>query len=197
MFALPEPGNSRIRRGMVGNVRFDWGLHLMIELAREDRGRSAAGLGRQPIVLAAVTLLLILAGVTSIALWRAYGGTSTDPDRAEAARQLQARAALVSQQLIERSKGLEITQQQSIDQLQVMQDQLQQVRKQLAQQQDDTKRLSDQVAGLAEAVDSLRQSFASAQTSSEPSSSHRRVSHARARTHVVKTANQKSTKSGG
>ena len=181
----------------VGNVRFDWGLHLMIELAREDSGRSAVRLGRQPIALAAVTLLLIVAGVTAIALWRAYAGTSTEPDRAEAARQLQERAALVSQQLIEKSKGLEITQQQSIDQLQVMQDQLQGVRKQLAEQQADTKRLTDQVAGLAEAIDGLRQSFASAQTASEPSSSHHRVSHAHARAHLLNTANQKPTKSGG
>ncbi len=169
----------------------------MIELAREDRGRSADGLGRQPIALAAVTLLLIVAGVTAIALWRAHAGISTERDRAEAALQLQAHAALISQQLIEKTKGLEVTQQQSIDQLQMLQDQLQDVRKQLAERQDDTKRLSDQVAGLAEAVDGLRQSFASAQTSSEPSSSRHRVSHARARTHDVKTANQKSTKSGG
>ena len=166
----------------------------MIELAREGRGRSTAGLGSQPIALAAATLLLIVAGVTAIALWRAYAGTSTEPDRAEAARQLQAHAALISQQLIEKTKGLEMTQQQSIDQLQVMQDQLQQVRKQLAEQQADTKRLSDQVAGLAEAVDGLRQSFASAQTSTESSSSHRRVIHARG--HTLKTANQKPTKSG-
>lgn len=169
----------------------------MIELAREDRGRTMAGLGRQPIALAAVTLLLIVAGVTAIALWRAYAGTSAEPDRAEAARQLQERAALVSQQLIEKSKGLEITQQQSIDQLQVMQDQLQEVRKQLAGQQADTKRLSDQVAGLAEAIDGLRQSFASAQTASEPSSSHHKASHAHARAHLLKTANQKPAKSGG
>lgn len=155
-------------------------------------------LGTQPIALAAATLLLIVAGATAIALWRAYGGTSPELDAIAAARQLQARATQTSQQLVEKTKGLEVTEQESIDQLQVMQDQLQQVRKQLAEQQADTKRLSDQVAGLAEAVDSLRQSFASARTSSEASSSsapRHRVSHARSQ--ALKTATQKSTKSGG
>ncbi len=179
------------------NVRSDWGLHLMIELAREDRGRGIAGLGGQPIALGAAALLLIVAGIT-IALWRAYAGTSGELDRAATARQLQAaHAAQVSEQLVEKTKGLEVTQQQSIDQLQVMQDQLQQVRKQLAEQQADTKRLTDQVAGLAEAVDSLRQSFASAQTSPEPSSSPARHRAARPRAHTLKTATQKSAKSGG
>ena len=167
----------------------------MIELAREDSGRGVAGRGKQPIALAAVTLLLILAGV-GVVLWRAYAGATSEQNRAEAARELQARAALISQQLIEKTKGLEITQQQSIDQMQVMQDQLQQVRKQLAEQQADAKRLSDQVAGLAEAVDGLRQSFASARSSAEPSSSRHRVAHARVRSHILKTANQKSAKSG-
>ena len=65
-------------------------------------------------------------------------------------------------------KGLEATQQESIDQLQMVQDQLQTVRRLLAAQQADSKKLSEQVGTLTEAVEGLRQSFASAQ-SSEPS----------------------------
>ena len=104
-------------------------------------------------------------GVSSIALWRAYTGTAPETDRVVATRQLQARAAQASEQLVEKTKGLEATQQESIDQLQVVQDQLQTMRRLLAAQQADTKKLSEQVGTLTEAVEGLRQSFASAQAS--------------------------------
>ncbi|MFZ2158933.1 MAG: hypothetical protein WAV72_22825, partial [Bradyrhizobium sp.] len=65
----------------------------------------------------------------------------------------------------EKTKGLEATQQESIDQLQVVQDQLQTVRRLLAAQQTETKKLAEQVGSLTGAIDGLRQSFASAQTS--------------------------------
>ena len=52
-----------------------------------------------------------------------------------ATRQLQARATQASEQLVEKTKGLEATQQESIDQLQMVQDQLQTVRRLLAAQQ--------------------------------------------------------------
>ena len=80
-------------------------------------------------------------------------------------RQLQARTAQASEQLVEKTKGLEATQQESIDQLQMVQDQLQTVRRLLAAQQTDTKKLSEQVGTLTEAVDGLRQSFASTRAS--------------------------------
>ena len=64
--------------------------------------------------------------------------------------------------LVEKTKGLEATQQESIDQLQVVQDQLQTMKRLMAAQQADTKRLSEQVASLNESIDGLRQSFASA-----------------------------------
>src|SRR4029079_16483862 len=99
----------------------------------------------------------------SSALWRAYTGTAPETDRVVATRQLQARTAQASEQLGEKTKGLEGTQQESIDQLQVVQDQLLTVRRLLASQQADTRRLSEQVGGLTEAIDGLRQSFASAQ----------------------------------
>jgi hypothetical protein len=142
----------------------------MIPLTRDTRSMSSsfARIGSQPIAVTAAALVLILAGVAGIAIARAYTGQSPETDRAAIARALQARAAPVSEQLVEKTKGLEQTQQDSIDQLQVMQDQLQTVRRQLAAQQADNKRLSEQIAGLSEAVDGLRQSFASAQ-SADPS----------------------------
>lgn len=138
----------------------------MIDLASTDSPtRRMARFGGQPIVLAATALVVLLAGVASMALGRAYTGSAPEPDRAMAARLLQARNAQVSEQLVEKTKGLEQTQQESIDQLQVTQDQLQTVRRMLAAQQADNKRLSEQVATLSEAVDNLRESFASVQAS--------------------------------
>jgi flagellar motility protein MotE (MotC chaperone) len=146
-----------------------------------------ARISGQPIALTAAALLLIVSCVASIAAWRAYTGHSPETDRAMATRVLQARTAQASEQLVEKTKGLEQTQQQSIDQLQVMQDQLQTVRRLLAAQQADTKRLSEQVTGLTEAIEGLRHSFASAQandTAPAPASRNRSV---RYRTHAVRT----------
>jgi uncharacterized protein HemX len=142
----------------------------MIEIpSYEARANVVARIGSQPVALAAVALAIIMIGVGSIALWRAYTGTSPEQDRIASARQLQARTAQASEQLVEKTKGLEATQQESIDQLQVVQDQLLTVRRLLTAQQTETKRLSEQVGNLAGAIDGLRQSFASTQ-SSEPAS---------------------------
>jgi len=134
----------------------------MIDLAQDTPSNPLLRLGAQPIALTAAALLLLIAGVTSIAIWRAYTGAAPEPDRVVASRQLQARTAQASEQLVEKTKGLEATQQESIDQLQVVQDQLQTVRRLLAAQQADSKKLSEQVATLTESIDSLKQSFASA-----------------------------------
>src|SRR3569623_1277190 len=134
----------------------------MIDLAEDIPSNPILRLGAQPIALTAVALLLLIARVTSIAIWRAYTGAAPETDRAVASRQLQVRAAQASEQLVEKTKGLEATQQESIDQLQVVQDQLQAVKRLLAAQQADTKRLSAQVATMTESIDGLRQSFASA-----------------------------------
>jgi uncharacterized coiled-coil protein SlyX len=81
---------------------------------------------------------------------------------------MQARATQASEQLFEKTKGLETSQQETIDQLQRVQDQLQSLKRLVAAQQADAKRLSEQVGGLTGAIDTLRQSFASAQPA-EPS----------------------------
>jgi uncharacterized protein HemX len=165
----------------------------MIEIAsRNARTGGIGSIGSQPIALAAGALIVIVLGVGSISLWRAYTGTTLEPDRVVAARQLQARTAQASEQLVEKTKGLEATQQESIDQLQVVQDQLQTVRRLLAAQQTDTKRLSEQVSGLTEAIEGLRQSFASAQgpeASAAPSTRNKSV---RSRSHAVSHRRHKS-----
>jgi hypothetical protein len=114
-------------------------------LGRDTIRNSTGGIGSQPIALAGAALLVMLAGVA------AYTGTSPELDRIVAARALQARTVQASEQLVEKTKGLEATQQESIDQLQVVQDQLSTVRRLLAAQQTETKRLSDQVSTLTEA----------------------------------------------
>ena len=129
----------------------------------EIPSRNARTGSSQPIALAAGALIVIVLGVGTIALWRAYTGIVPEQDRIVATRQSQAKTAQTSEQLVEKTRGLEATQQESIDQLQVVQDQLQTVKRLLAAQQGETKRLSEQVSGLTEAIDVLRHSFASAQ----------------------------------
>ncbi|MCK1652363.1 hypothetical protein IVA88_13085 [Bradyrhizobium sp. 149] len=156
----------------------------MIDLAEDAPSNSFLRLGAQPIAQTAAALLLLIAGVTSIAIWRAYTGSTPETDRVVASRQLQARTAQASEQLVEKTKGLEATQQESIDQLQVVQDQLQTVKRLLAFQQADTKRLSEQVATLNESIDGLRQSFASARATETETPSVTRRKPARHRVHA-------------
>jgi uncharacterized protein HemX len=170
----------------------------MMEATSNDSNTAVATrIGSQPIALAAAALVIIVVGIGSIVLWRAYTGTSPEQDRIASARQLQARAAQAQEQLIEKTKDLEVSQQESIDQLQVVQDQLQTVMRILAAQQNDTKRLSEQVAGLAGAIDSLRQSFASAQSAETSSLPSARNTTIRARLHVIKAVHRKRAKSRG
>jgi uncharacterized protein HemX len=168
----------------------------MLDLTREDSGEGPSRIGAQPIALAAAMLLAILVAVAAIAFWRAYTGASPEQDRALVARQLQARATQASEQLVEKTKGLEVTQQESIDQLQIVQDQLLEMRKQLAAQQAESKRLSEQVTALTDAITGLRESFANAENSepSSPAPSHHRALRARAR---ASRASQSSGKSPG
>src|SRR6187397_836486 len=140
----------------------------MIEFS-QSKNNGLTRISSQPIVLGAAIFVVLVAAAASIALWRGYTGTSPEADRVVAVRQLQARTAQASEQLVEKTKGLEATQQESIDQLQVVQDQLQTVRRLLAAQQTETKKLSEQVGSLTGAIDGLRQSFASAPSDPPPS----------------------------
>jgi flagellar motility protein MotE (MotC chaperone) len=164
----------------------------MVEIAPRNYSASITRIGVQPIAVTAVGLFLVLFGISAIALYRAYTGTSPEQDRIVASRQLQARTAQVSEQLVEKTKGLEAVQQESIDQLQVVQDQLQTVRRLLASQQADTKKLSEQVAALTEAIEGLRQSFASAKAEEPAAEPVRKRSRSYGR-----SAQRKRAKSGG
>ena len=173
-------------------------LSLMIAVRPDDaKSNGIPRLGSQPIALAAAALIIMLVGAGSIAVWRAYTGTSPEQDRVVAARQLQVRAAQASEQLVEKTKALESTQQEAIDQLQVVQDQLQTVRRLLAAQQADAKRLSEQVSGLTEAIDGLRQSFASTQASEASAPPSTRNKSIRARSHATRNAHRRHAKSRG
>jgi uncharacterized membrane protein YccC len=170
----------------------------MIDITSGDARTLGVGrIGSHPIALAAVALVIIVVGAGSIALWRVYTGSSPEPDRVAAARQIQLRAAKASEQLVEKTKALEASQDESIDQLQVVQDQLQTVRRQLAAQQNEAKRLSDQVGELAGAIDSLRQSFASTQSSEASHPASARNKTIRTRSHAARGARRKSAKSRG
>lgn len=172
----------------------------MTELAprhypRPDPVSQIAPLSRfsgQPILIAAIAFVVVVLGIGSIAMWRAYTGNAPETDRVAATRQLQARTAQASEQLVEKTKGLEATQQESIDQLQVVQDQLQTVRRLLASQQADTKKLSEQVGSLTESIDGLRQSFASARTSDAAPTVRKTY-----RKKVYRSANRKKGRSQG
>jgi uncharacterized protein HemX len=124
-------------------------------------------LGSQPVALAAGALIVVVLAAGSAGLWRAYTGNSPEQERFTSLRQMQARATQASEQLVDKTKSLEASQQQTIDQLQTVQDQLQSLKRLVTAQQADAKRLSEQVGGLTGAIDTLRQSFASTQ-SSEP-----------------------------
>jgi uncharacterized protein YoxC len=166
----------------------------------ENTPRSAnpiARFGGQPIAIAAAALVIVVLGVTSITVWRSYTGNAPETDRVVAARQLQARAAQASEQLVEKTKGLEATQQESIDQLQMVQDQLQTVRRLLATQQADNRKLSEQVGTLTEAVEGLRQSFASAQASEPSAASSPRKGSAKAKPRANRSANRSRAKARG
>ena len=153
------------------------------------------------IAVGAVALAIVLLGIGSITLWRAYTGATPETDRVVAIRQLQARTAQASEQLVEKTKGLEATQQELIDQLQVVQDQLLTVRRLLAAQQADTRKLSEQVGTLTELIDGLRQSFASAQASepAAPSATRKRWAggSAKAKPRTIKSANRRRGKTQG
>lgn len=128
------------------------------------RSRAMATIGAQPIAVATAALVLIVSGLGAILLWRMATGMAPETDRIAAGRQVQARVAQTSEQIMEKAKGLEMSQQESIDQLQAVQDQLRAIQQMVAAQRAENKKLSEQVGEIGSSLDSLRQSFASAQT---------------------------------
>jgi hypothetical protein len=105
---------------------------------QEDRAAMWARQRRMIIPLVAALILLLGGGLPIV--W-GFGGVSSP-----AHEQL-------PNELLETAKGLEVTQQQAVDQLQVVQNQL-------VAQHTETKKLSERIAMLAEKLDAPQQSVA-------------------------------------
>jgi uncharacterized coiled-coil protein SlyX len=110
---------------------------------RRDQEDHAAPLARRRRLIIPTVAAFIFIGAGLSMVW-GFGGTrvTSAPAREQ-----------VSNELLDTTKGLQITQQEAVDQLQVVQDQL-------VTQQTETKKLSEQVATLTEKLDALQQSVA-------------------------------------
>ena len=141
---------------------------------------------RVPVALAAGALVVLVVGGGFAAIWRASYGTTDEP-RLSASVIAQNRMIRSNEELIEKTKALQQSQQDAIDQLQAVQDQLKAVQKVLGSQQSDTKRINSQVATLTDTLDGIRNSFAKApppnDAVNEPSA---RARPAKPRAHTVK-----------
>jgi uncharacterized coiled-coil protein SlyX len=107
------------------------------------------------IIPAAAAIVLIVAGLLLV---RGFGGTMAASPSSGVAHT--PTVEQVSSEILETAKGLGITQQQAVDQLQVVQDQL-------VAQKAETKKLSEQITTLTERLDALQQSVAN-----PPASTH-------------------------
>jgi uncharacterized coiled-coil protein SlyX len=123
----------------------------MIDLSyshqRDQEDRAAVWARRQRMIVPLVAASILLGGGLSI-VWGFGGVLTPSPSAVSAPAREQ-----VSSELLETTKGLEVTQQQAVDQLQVVQDQL-------VAQQTETKKLAEQIATLIEKLDALQQSVA-------------------------------------
>jgi uncharacterized coiled-coil protein SlyX len=114
---------------------------------REDLAERARRRRRLLIPMVAAFMFI---GVGLPLVW-GFGGTDALAPSLNAVPS-QAREQL-SNEILERAKGLEVTQQQAVDQLQIVQDQL-------AAQKAETKKLSEQMSAVTEKLDALQGSVA-------------------------------------
>ena len=116
-------------------------------LSLQGRQQAAQAMRRRLVITLVAAVVLIGGGW--LTLWAAGGNSAvaTAPHAPPAS----AGSRRPSDELLETTKGLQVTQQQAVDQLQVVQDQL-------VAQRAETKRLSDQIATLTERLDALQQS---------------------------------------
>ena len=111
----------------------------MIHLGSNDsESGSMLHSSSQPIALATILMLLIVIGIGSITLWRATSQMLPEGDRIALARLLQTRSSQNLEQLIGKTNILEASQQDTIDQLQIVQDELQTVKRLLASEDADS-----------------------------------------------------------
>jgi uncharacterized coiled-coil protein SlyX len=114
---------------------------------RQQEDRSVTGVRGLRVLAAALAIILIGLGC---AMW-GFGGSSVAA-LSSSAGAVPARER-VSTELLETAKGLQVTQQQAVDQLQVVEDQL-------AAQKAETNKLSEQIAAVTEKLDALQRSVA-------------------------------------
>jgi hypothetical protein len=98
------------------------------------------------IIPAAAAFVFVVAGLSLV---RGFGDTMAAAPSSSVARA--PTVEQVSNEILETAKGLGITQQQAVDQLQVVQDQL-------IAQKAETKKLAEQITALTERLDALQQS---------------------------------------
>jgi uncharacterized coiled-coil protein SlyX len=112
------------------------------------------------IIPVAAAFVFIVAGLLLV---RGFGGTMAAAPSSSVAHV--PTVEQVSNEILETAKGLGITQQQAVDQLQFVQDQL-------VAQKAETKKLSDQITALTEKLNALQ--IPSAPTSTAPVSQPKR-----------------------
>jgi septal ring factor EnvC (AmiA/AmiB activator) len=120
---------------------------------RQKRNEDDAAPSNRQLWIFAFALAVILTGLGFVLLQ-----PGSRSDGATALPSALAREQ-VSNELLETTKGLQMTQQQAVDQLQIVQDQL-------AAQKAETKRLSEQIAAVTAKLEALQQSFAEIPSSS-------------------------------
>jgi uncharacterized coiled-coil protein SlyX len=119
--------------------------------SRQRHQEDRAIVGARQLRAFAIALAIILIGLGGALFWDL--GSSTVAALPSSTVLAPAREQ-VSDEILETTKGLGITQQQAVDQLQVVQDQL-------AAQKAETQKLSEQIAAVTEKLDALQQSIAS------------------------------------
>jgi uncharacterized coiled-coil protein SlyX len=117
---------------------------------QRDQENRAIVRDRRRLIIPLVAALLLIGGGWMTA-W-AFGGSKAAAPPSEVST-ASATSGRPSDELLETAKGLQVTQQQAVDQLQVVQDKL-------AAQQAETKKLSEQIAAVTEKLDALQRSVA-------------------------------------
>ena len=124
-------------------------IDLSFSRERDQKDRAAVWARQRRMIIPLVAVFILLAGGLSI-FWGFGDARVLAPSSSAVSSPAREQ---VANELIETTKGLEVTQQQAVDQLQVVQDQL-------VAQQTETKKLSEQIAMLTEKLDALQQSVA-------------------------------------
>ena len=123
---------------------------LPSELGKDSEAMAQHIHGR--LILGAVAALVVMAAAFA---WRiANGPASPAPAPAPTAAAAPTTKNPVLEELVEATKALQVSQQQAIDQLQVLQEQL-------AAQQTETRKSSGEVSALSDKLENLRHAFAS------------------------------------